>query len=75
VQHGDFELPDARESIVEIRELLAGLDCRTYFTCNHASNYLPLRGHLPSARSDLLAMLDAALAGELPLKPDFLRGL
>ncbi|MBI5480827.1 MAG: hypothetical protein HY906_18355 [Deltaproteobacteria bacterium] len=72
---GTFELPDPLDSIREIREFLAGLECRTYFTCNHASNYLPLTGRLPGAKAQLLALLDGALAGALPLKPEALRGL
>jgi len=72
---GELELPGALESLEEIRELLRHLSCQTHFSCNHASNYLPLRGRLPSARADLLALLDAALAGQIPIKPEMLRGL
>ncbi|MFH1130042.1 MAG: radical SAM protein, partial [Pseudomonadota bacterium] len=75
IGRGEFELPSARESLLEIREFLANLSCRTYFTCNHASNYLPLTGILPEHKEDLLATLDAALRNEIPLKPEFLRGL
>jgi radical SAM superfamily enzyme YgiQ (UPF0313 family) len=75
LQHGRFELPSPLDSIREIRAFISALDCRTYFTCNHASNYLSLKGKLPSARERLLAMLDAALCGELALKPEHLRGL
>lgn len=75
VARGEFELPGPLESIEEIRELVRGLDCQTYFTCNHASNYLPLTGRMPAARAEILAYLDAALAGLLPLKPEVLRGL
>jgi hypothetical protein len=63
------------ESLAEIREFVQNLDCATYFTCNHASNYLPLRGRMPSAKREMLACLDAALAGMIPLRPEFLRGL
>jgi radical SAM superfamily enzyme YgiQ (UPF0313 family) len=75
VARGEVELPDAVESIREIRDFVRGLDCTTYFTCNHASNYLPLTGRLPSAKPALLALLDAAAAGAVPLKPELLRGL
>jgi len=75
IQRGEVELPTARESLREIREFLAGLTCRTTFSCNHASNYLPLRGKLPGARAPLLALLDAALEGEVPLRPEWMRGL
>jgi radical SAM superfamily enzyme YgiQ (UPF0313 family) len=72
---GDFELPGPLESIEEIREFVRVLECQTYFTCNHASNYLPLQGRMPSAKHDLLEIVEAALAGLVPLKPELLRGL
>lgn len=75
VKHGEHALPDPLESIQEIRTFVEGLDCASTFTCNHASNYLPLRGRLPAAKPELLALLDAALAGAIPLKPEGLRGL
>ena len=75
IQRGALELPTAHESLREVRELVSHLDCTTYFTCNHASNYLPLTGRMPGARRRLLGLLDSALEGELPLKPEFLRGL
>lgn len=75
IDRGEFELPGPLESLQEIHTLVSGLQCRTYFTCNHASNYLPLKGHLPADRSVLLAALQAALDGALPLKPEWMRGL
>jgi radical SAM superfamily enzyme YgiQ (UPF0313 family) len=75
VARGELELPDPMESLEEIRTVVAKLECATYFACNHASNYLPLTGRLPSAKARILAELDAALAGHVRLKPEFLRGL
>ena len=75
VSRGEVVLPSPRESILEIREFVQAVTCETYFTCNHASNYVPLTGRLPRSKSDILASLDAALAGDVPLKPEFLRGL
>jgi radical SAM superfamily enzyme YgiQ (UPF0313 family) len=75
VLRGEVELPGPVESLEEIRSFVAGLRCATYFTCNHASNYLPITGRLPGARTDILAALDAAIAGRLALKPEFMRGL
>ena len=71
----ELRLPGPVESLQEIRAFLDGLHCATYFTCNHASNWLPLTGRLPSARRDLLRILDAAIEGRVPLKPELLRGL
>jgi radical SAM superfamily enzyme YgiQ (UPF0313 family) len=75
VARGALPLLRPREALAEIRELVRHLRCRTHFTCNHASNHLPLEGRLPAARPALLAALDAALAGEVPLRPERLRGL
>jgi radical SAM superfamily enzyme YgiQ (UPF0313 family) len=75
IGRGAFELPDAMQSVREIHALLSGLKCKTYFTCNHASNYVPLKGMLPSAKPAMLAALQGALDGRIGLKPEFLRGL
>ena len=45
------------------------------FRTNHASNYLPIAGRLPRDRDRLLGLLDAALGGDVPLRPEWLRGL
>jgi radical SAM superfamily enzyme YgiQ (UPF0313 family) len=75
VARGEVVLPSPRESILEIREFVQAVTCETYFTCNHASNYVPLTGRLPRSKAEILAWLDAALVGDVPLKPEFLRGL
>ncbi len=75
IGRGEMELPTPQESLEEIREFLANISCRTTFSCNHASNYLPLQGKLPGSQEQLLAMLDAAIGGEVPLKPEWMRGL
>ncbi len=75
LDRGDFELPSPVESLAEIRRFVEGIDCKTYFACNHASNYLPLKGTFPEAKTPILQALDAALQGEIALKPEFLRGL
>ncbi len=75
IDRGEVELPGPLESLEEIREFVRGLTCRTYFACNHASNHLPLKGRMPSAQRDILLLLEAALAGRIPLRPESLRGL
>ncbi|OFX20263.1 MAG: hypothetical protein A2V77_16830 [Anaeromyxobacter sp. RBG_16_69_14] len=75
VGRGELELPGPLESLEEIREFVRGLSCRTYLTCNHPSNYLPLEGRMPSAQRDILLLLEGALAGRIQIRPEFLRGL
>ena len=60
----------------ELRALLAHtqLDPGIFFA-NHASNYLPIQAVLPHDKADVLAWLDRAIAGTVPLKPEPLRGL
>ncbi len=71
-----FEPQDAAGMLVEQQHLVAQLDPRTpvIFRSNHASNSLPLAGTLPKDRDALLAALGAAQAGDIPLRPTYLRG-
>ena len=71
-----FILPDQAQLFRELRCLLAGLGAnRTQFHANHASNYFSLNGRLPKDREQMLATIDLALAGTLPLKPEPYRAL
>ena len=73
---GRFTLPDQAGLFAELRFLLASLGpIRTQFSANHASNALALEGRLPRDREQLLALIDRASAGMLPLRPEHLRGL
>lgn len=75
-REGGFQELSQPELLRECRDLLAGLEMeKTVFRANHASNYLPLEGRLPQDKDGLLAILDLALSGGLPLRPDFLRAL
>ena len=75
-ERGEFALPNAQGVLTELREMLAGLTLtRGLFLANHASNYLPLKVRLPSGKDVALAELDAALAGETPLKKESSRRL
>ena len=71
-----FELPAVPELLQELRwfveeaQLSAGI-----FRSNHASNYLPIGGRLPRDREAILAAIDEALAGRVPLRPEWARGL
>jgi hypothetical protein len=73
---GRFTLPEIEGLLGELRtfvDLARPEDA--IFRTNHASNYLPISGRLPRDREQILRVLDAALQGEVPLKPEWLRGL
>ena len=73
---GRFALPDVAGLLRELRILVAEAAPRAaVFRTNHASNYLPIGGHLPADRDRIVSTLDAALAGAVPLRPEWARGL
>ena len=73
---GRFVLPDEAGLLGELREMIVHTHLtRGYFFSNHASNYLPLKAKLPSGKERALALIDAALRGEVGLKPEWMRGL
>jgi len=73
---GQFELPDATGMLRELRSLLACTRLEPgLFFANHASNYLPIAARLPADKAKTLRLIDAALAGSVRLKPEWLRGL
>lgn len=73
---GRFELPTVSGLLEEIRGfLLEARPTDAVFRSNHVSNYLPLSGRLPRDRARLLEAVDAAQAGELALRPEWMRGL
>jgi hypothetical protein len=45
------------------------------FRTNHASNHLPLGGHLPRDREAIVRAIDGALEGKVRLRPEAFRGL
>jgi radical SAM superfamily enzyme YgiQ (UPF0313 family) len=73
---GRFTLPAIDGLLREARLFIAAAQpTDAIFRTNHASNYLPLSGRLPRDRARLLELLDAALGGRIPLRPDWARGL
>jgi radical SAM superfamily enzyme YgiQ (UPF0313 family) len=73
---GRFSLPAIDGLLREARIFIAEAAPKdAIFRTNHASNYLPLSGRLPRDRGRLLELLDAALDGRIPLRPDWARGL
>jgi radical SAM superfamily enzyme YgiQ (UPF0313 family) len=73
---GEFQLLDEREVLMELREMIAQTNLtRGLFFSNHASNYLPIKARLPKGRQEALDIIDAALRGDIGLRPEWMRGL
>jgi radical SAM superfamily enzyme YgiQ (UPF0313 family) len=73
---GRFRLPPVPDLLQELRTLVAeARPSGAIFRTNHASNHLPLEGRLPRDRERILAIIDAALGGRVPLRPEYWRGL
>ena len=73
---GRFAVPPVPALLSELRAMIDGArPTDAIFRTNHASNHLALGGRLPRDRARITAVIDAALAGEIALRPDVLRGL
>jgi radical SAM superfamily enzyme YgiQ (UPF0313 family) len=73
---GFWKLPDVTRMLEELRIIVdQARPANALFRTNHASNYLPLAGQLPRDRQRIVATIDAALAGKISLRPDWVRGL
>jgi radical SAM superfamily enzyme YgiQ (UPF0313 family) len=73
---GRFQVPGPEAMLRELRELLACTTLsRGLFLANHASNFLPLTLRLPSHKAEALRLIDEALAGRMPLTPEYWRAL
>ncbi len=76
MEKGRFELPAISWLLKELRTMIAdSAPTRALLRTNHASNYLTLEGRLPRDRDKIVASIDAALRGEIPLRPEYFRGL
>jgi len=74
LQSGAAEMPDERGILLEMREMLAHTNLSNgVFASNHASNYLSVRVRLPHEKQRGLELIDAALRGEVGLKPEWMR--
>jgi len=74
--HSGWELPDIEGLLEELRTFVdQARPTNALFRTNHASNHLPLAGKLPTDRQRIVEVLDLALAGAIPLRPEWSRGL
>lgn len=75
-ERGEFVLPDEPGLLRELREMILHTNItKGLFFSNHASNYLPIKARLPRGKQDALDQIDIALAGDVELKPEWLRAL
>jgi radical SAM superfamily enzyme YgiQ (UPF0313 family) len=73
---GRFEVPAVPALLGELRTMVSeARPTGAVFRTNHASNYLPLGGQLPRDRERIVAVIDGALAGKVPLRAESRRGL
>jgi len=75
-ERGRFQLPEIEGFLAELRTLVdRARPTAAIFRSNHASNYLPIQGRLPRDRERIVEVLDRALAGQIPLRQEWMRGL
>ena len=73
-ERGDFQMPDERGLLIEMKEMLTHTHLsRGLFSSTHASNYLSVRAWLQEGKQELLDLIDGALRGEIGLKPEWMR--
>ncbi len=75
-QSGEFVCAAPEEILGEVRAMVENLTVDPlHFTCDHASNYLPLKGTLPDERETFLHALNEALSGNVKIRPEWSRGV
>ncbi len=75
-QSGRFELIDSKQMLEELGAMIAHTNLsRGQFFANHASNYLPIKARLPRDKEETIRLIEEAIAGKIPLKPESYRAL
>ena len=75
-EEGRFRLVSPMEMLSELKTMIAHTDLSGgLFYANHASNYLPIKARLPRDKEAAVSLIDQALEGDVPLKPEFMRAL
>jgi radical SAM superfamily enzyme YgiQ (UPF0313 family) len=73
---GRFRLVSPVEMLKELKTMIAHTNLSGgLFHANHASNYLPIKARLPRDQEAAVSLIDKALRGDVPLKPEFMRAL
>jgi len=75
-QKGSFILLEPKQMLQELRSLIEHTNLsKGLFLSNHASNFLPLKIRMPRDKQTAIRKIDQALQGNIPLKPEWMRGL
>ncbi len=75
-ESGIFSLPEPHELLEELKIMFENTKLsKGLFYANHASNYLPIKARLPKDKDATIKLINKALSGEIPLKPEFMRAL
>ena len=73
---GRFTLISPEEMLAELGTMIGATHLTDgLFHANHASNYLPIRAHLPRDKEKTLELISRALGGDVQLKPEYMRAL
>lgn len=73
---GQFTLIEPTEMLKELGLMIQHTNMsRGLFFANHASNYLPIKARLPKDKESTLELINQAINGQIPLKPEAFRGL
>ncbi|MDD2736375.1 MAG: radical SAM protein [Desulfuromonadaceae bacterium] len=76
VSRGEHQVPTPVDLLKELREMLANTELsHGLFMANHASNYLPIKVEMPQGKAEAIALLDAAIRGQVKLRPESFRAL
>jgi len=75
-ESGIFSFPEPHELLEELKIMFENTKLsKGLFYANHASNYLPIKARLPKDKDATIKLINKALSGEIPLKPEFMRTL
>ncbi|THB66289.1 MAG: radical SAM protein [Gammaproteobacteria bacterium] len=72
---GRFIMPDKNELLRELYLMVDNINCKTLFLSNHASNYLAIKARLPKNKEKVKSEIEAAIRGDITLRPEWMRGL
>jgi radical SAM superfamily enzyme YgiQ (UPF0313 family) len=74
IRRGEIRLPDEHGFLSELREMLIHTELSSgVFASTHPSNYLSFRALLPEEKQLVLDKIDAALRGDIRLRPEWMR--